>query len=984
MIANKWYCIAQSGTFDSGCIVDVSFDGYSIQFSVGIRYGSSAINITSCNLPSSINLSARLRQTESQWSLDLLSDKDISTNVVVAGSPFWVAVNSEAGAGDIILSLTNISKEFNTESGGSGSGGGFDEDMLRKFLEDNGYTALLDFWKWEETAGGSIRTKYNIIVEKGGAFGSASPGGESSGGGLGTVILRTPSNQEYISDENGVVSIPNWVTSDRLNGFATESWVLQKNYLTRSTADALYASQDEVDELKGMWSIKDGKLYTSYSIVVEGGGAFGQGAAEGDTPAISNVTIYFNGSSIPYKTNEAGVITLPAYPTALKNPHALKINGVTYDGSKDITINLEGGGGIADSVAWENVQGRPTALSEFENDVPYLTEQKASDTYITKASLEDMWYIDENGSLHTRYNLVVDGGGAFGQGATPGGGTSGGIGKVTLKTPSNIAYDSDGNGVVLIPEWSTQFWVESKGYATQTWVNDAYLSKSGGTIIGSYDALKIKRNNAYASLIKFENTSGAMGYLGFNSANIPIMYTADAITPYTLLHENNYSSYALPLTGGRINGILRLQRDEEQNYIVFDGPNNTTRGYLGFAGDNNPIYIPKEANVIYPLLHSGNYSSYALPLSGVASQLDYTSSNPLLVNTTASSNMLTLKIGGVSYTQVGYYNGLGSILYSAISDKYLGIKDDGTPTYNGNTLIHSGNIGSYNAGSATKLQTARTIWGQSFDGTGNVSGSISYVSQIDFSNNANTGTGGLLRFFYKGSSSYTSSIYERALGQLKINDALYVNNGGNVLIGATEDNGNKLQINGGISATGYIRLDRYYGANEYFQLETEDVNINYRAYDTDGWCSHNFYSNDNLLVRIDGYAGKLDVNGNLVVTGGGAFGSDVRYKNIINYTNIDLATIADAPLFTYKWNDREDNKVYLGTSAQYWLDTVFTNAVNTDNPNFYHLDYGALAVGIGISVAKEVKGVKTEVEQLREEVKQLKEKLNKYETLWHN
>lgn len=49
------------------------------------------------------------------------------------------------------------------------------------------------------------------------------------------------------------------------------------------------------------------------------------------------------------------------------------------------------------------------------------------------------------------------------------------------------------------------------------------------------------------------------------------------------------------------------------------------------------------------------------------------------------------------------------------------------------TLIHSGNIESYNAGSATRLATARTIWGQSFDGSGNVSGALSGATTISAS-----------------------------------------------------------------------------------------------------------------------------------------------------------------------------------------------------------------------------------------------------------
>ena len=64
----------------------------------------------------------------------------------------------------------------------------------------------------------------------------------------------------------------------------------------------------------------------------------------------------------------------------------------------------------------------------------------------------------------------------------------------------------------------------------------------------------------------------------------------------------------------------------------------------------------------------------------------------------------------------------GSITAATITAAQIG---------SGNTLLHSGNIGSYNAGSATKLQTARTIWGQSFDGTGNVSGALSGVTNIN-------------------------------------------------------------------------------------------------------------------------------------------------------------------------------------------------------------------------------------------------------------
>jgi hypothetical protein len=78
----------------------------------------------------------------------------------------------------------------------------------------------------------------------------------------------------------------------------------------------------------------------------------------------------------------------------------------------------------------------------------------------------------------------------------------------------------------------------------------------------------------------------------------------------------------------------------------------------------------------------------------------------------------------------------------------------------------------------------------------------------------------------------------------------------------------------------------------------------------------------------------IDSEGNFTTIGGGAFGSDIRYKDIISYRQIDLETIVNAPLFSFKWNDREDKEEHLGTSAQYWMGTQFKDAVNTTNKDF--------------------------------------------------
>lgn len=75
------------------------------------------------------------------------------------------------------------------------------------------------------------------------------------------------------------------------------------------------------------------------------------------------------------------------------------------------------------------------------------------------------------------------------------------------------------------------------------------------------------------------------------------------------------------------------------------------------------------------------------------------------------------------------------------------------PSFNGNTT------------SATKLQTSRTIWGQSFDGTANVSGSLSGVGHIQFSadNTYNIGT-----TTSEAAHTYTRQVWARHLNASRV------------------------------------------------------------------------------------------------------------------------------------------------------------------------------------------------------------------------
>ena len=102
------------------------------------------------------------------------------------------------------------------------------------------------------------------------------------------------------------------------------------------------------------------------------------------------------------------------------------------------------------------------------------------------------------------------------------------------------------------------------------------------------------------------------------------------------------------------------------------------------------------------------------------------------------------KTSEIWYQTTGQWDG---IITTVISQSAEGQLYEGLTLYSGRiTAVQTPSMSTYlsaqvstitdnisgNASTATKLQTPRTIWGQSFDGTGNVSGSLSEVGNIHF------------------------------------------------------------------------------------------------------------------------------------------------------------------------------------------------------------------------------------------------------------
>ena len=135
---------------------------------------------------------------------------------------------------------------------------------------------------------------------------------------------------------------------------------------------------------------------------------------------------------------------------------------------------------------------------------------------------------------------------------------------------------------------------------------------------------------------------------------------------------------------------------------------------------------------------------------------------------------------------------------------------------------------------------------------------------------------------------------------------------------------------------------------------------------------------DKLNVSgLSTFNANVSVNANIVATGAITAGSDARYKNKLQDVAVDIKTIANAPLFNFRWNDgREDNRTYLGTTAQYWAETNFHNAViPTTDEKLWTMSYSQIAMGNTIVLARELLPIKRKVS----EINNLMDRLHKAE-----
>ena len=127
-----------------------------------------------------------------------------------------------------------------------------------------------------------------------------------------------------------------------------------------------------------------------------------------------------------------------------------------------------------------------------------------------------------------------------------------------------------------------------------------------------------------------------------------------------------------------------------------------------------------------------------------------------------------------------------------------------------------------------------------------------------------------------------------------------------------------------------------------------------------------FYNTINNIDSHIFYGG-----GGLTIKGALTQYSDMRLKNVLSDMQLNVNSIAQAPLFQFTYTYDSGNR-HVGTSAQYW-DAVYKGYFTKDDGKYLSIEYQNLSVAMGISLAREIVKYESKTD---EKVRLMKEKIN--------
>ena len=352
---------------------------------------------------------------------------------------------------------------------------------------------------------------------------------------------------------------------------------------------------------------------------------------------------------------------------------------------------------------------------------------------------------------------------------------------ITFLCSNNYGTDGSSVGEMYIGQKiakdGTKTWVltdaasfrAALGLGSNATSSTAYLPLTGGTLTGSiFFKYDVDTSRVFGLLFRNTSNTNIASIFYHNTAqNIilnPVGDSApwiDAVGKYSLFVGNNkltYNTYAIWHSNNAISLLISKLGNETSNFTDGTEIFSSYADNDGFVGHNSNIYRrPASAmwgyiisKICYNMASGDDYET----LSG------YGSSRGMFVACNNGSYT-----SGITLTDLGAYDTLVSFGYSNRTIQFKGAAYSDTLKYRHVYTISTGNYGfsawktiaftDSNVASATKLQTSRTLWGQSFDGTANVSGNMTNVGSISPSSSGSGSIGSRNNYF---SSFYGGNI----------------------------------------------------------------------------------------------------------------------------------------------------------------------------------------------------------------------------------
>lgn len=486
------------------------------------------------------------------------------------------------------------------------------------------------------------------------------------------------------------------------------------NGSVKSYSNALKLTSESLSEIASAYSIKalDSRISS-----LEGGSA-------------TAISVSGSGNAVTSVTKDGTTISVVKGSTFLTSHQSLDgyVNAISVSGSGNaITSVSKSGKSIT-----------------FTKGATFLTSHQSLANYYTKSSVDSL-LSGKSATSHT-HSVKING---VTKTIAATGGTAVDLGTYLTSHQSLADYAKKseiptvGNGTIIINQAGSEkgrFTVNQSGSTTinLTDNNNTYNFSGASFVSGNSNNGEHNANNITYNSHTYYISNGPSKALGASTDDGSIYSQAYSSTWVSQIAQD-YRNGRLFVRGKNNNVWQSWKRIAQYEEIPTTLPAN---------GGNSDTVDGYHASGLLTALSNSN-KGISITVGGTTKSVSNISVN----YASSAGNANTLDGYHANGSNVAPYGHIPTIESDGVMEvgKYIDFHNDNSGKYDFSTrLLTTGNYGnsvnlpsnsgtlaliSNNVASATKLQTPRSIWGQSFDGTGNVNGTI-YINNSDSENGA--------------------------------------------------------------------------------------------------------------------------------------------------------------------------------------------------------------------------------------------------------